>query len=112
MAKRKVNKSQKIREYVAEHPEAGPSQVARDLKQFGVTPALVSNVKARGDAPPRRRKKRVRRKRSLNRNGMPRRRRRDIQPIVAAAELIRLCGGIEEAKSALDTAGRIASVLR
>jgi hypothetical protein len=107
-----VNKSQKIREYLADHPEAGPSEVARELKQFGVTAALVSNVKARGDAPVRRKKRRGR-KRSVTRNGAPgRRRRAEAQPIVAAAELIRLCGGVEEAKAALNTAGDVASVLR
>jgi hypothetical protein len=34
------------------------------------------------------------------------------EPIIAAAELICVCGGVDEAKAALDTAGRVASVLR
>jgi hypothetical protein len=34
------------------------------------------------------------------------------QPVIAAAELIRVCGGVDEAKAALDAAGQVASVLQ
>ena len=111
MAKRKVNKSQKIRDYLAEHPDAGPTEVARALKRYGVSAPLVSAIKARGK--PARRKKR---KAKATRRTVRGRRARSgatnqAAPIIAAAELIRACGGVAEAKAALDTAGRIASVL-
>lgn len=48
MAKRKVNKSEAIREYLTGRPDAGPKEVGTALKKKGITvqPALVSNVKA------------------------------------------------------------------
>ncbi len=49
MAKKKpsINKSQAIRDYLKAKPEAGPTEVVRELKKKGIkiTPALVSNVK-------------------------------------------------------------------
>lgn len=115
MAKRKVNKSKKIREYMAAHPDEGPTQVATALSRFGITPAHVSNVKARegtNAAPKRRKKRRATGKRSRRRSTTAGRRTTEAEPLVAAAELIRLCGGVDEAKAALDTAGQIASVLK
>jgi hypothetical protein len=34
-----------------------------------------------------------------------------IEPVIAAAELIRACSGVDEAKAALDTAGKVAEAL-
>lgn len=47
MAKRKVNKSDKIREYLAEHPDASPKTIQAALKEQGVSVStgLCSNVK-------------------------------------------------------------------
>lgn len=44
--RRKVNKSQKIRDYKAEHPDEGPTAIATALTKQGikVVPAQVSNV--------------------------------------------------------------------
>jgi hypothetical protein len=120
MAKRKVNKSEKVREYIEEHPEAGPSEVSRALQEFGVTPALVSNIKSRTEPGRRKTKKRGAarrgRPRAAARNGVPRGRRPKAQQqgeaIVEAAKLIRLCGGIEGAKAALTTADQVVSALR
>jgi hypothetical protein len=101
MAKRKINKSQKVRDYLAEHPDAGPTAVAHALKRYSVSAALVSSIK--GKSRTGRRKKRKATRGSV---------RRRVEPVVAAARLIRVCGGIDEAKAALDAAVRIASVLR
>ena len=35
-----------------------------------------------------------------------------VEPVIAAGELIRVCGVVDEATAALETAGRVASVLR
>ena len=112
MARRKVNKSQRVRDHLAQHPEAGPTAVARALKRFGVSVALVSAVKARsGSARPKQRKAKATR-----RTARGRRARSDASvqaaPLVAAAEFIRACGGVDEAKAALDTASRVASALQ
>ena len=42
MAKRKTNKSEAVRQYVAEHPDASATDVAKAVK---VQPALVYNVR-------------------------------------------------------------------
>jgi hypothetical protein len=112
MAKRKINKSQKIREYLAEHPEAGPTAVANALKRYGVSVALVSAIKAKGRTGGRkgRQSKAAKRRSVRGRKGTARRTGRT-EPVIAAAELIRACGGVDEAKAALDAAGRVASVL-
>ena len=50
MAKKKggPNKSQAIRDYLKSKPDAGPTEIVKELKKKGMTltPALVSNVKA------------------------------------------------------------------
>lgn len=48
MAKRKVNKSEKAREYMAKNPKAGPSAVAEALGKQGikVSAQQVSTIKA------------------------------------------------------------------
>ena len=51
MAKKKSggpNKSQAIRDYLKSHPDAGPTEVCKELGKKGlkIAPALVSNVKA------------------------------------------------------------------
>jgi hypothetical protein len=112
MAKRKINKSQKVRDYLAEHPDAGPIAVANALKRYGVSVALVSAIKSKGKTGGRkRRKSKATKRRSVRGRRAPARRTGQMEPVVAAAELIRVCGGIDEAKSTLDAAGRVASVL-
>ncbi len=54
------NKSAAIREYAKAHPEAGPTEICKELKKKGISvaPALVSNVKGAmlGRKPKARRK--------------------------------------------------------
>src|SRR5688572_23106337 len=106
--KRTVNKSQKVRDYLAEHPEAGPTEVARALKQFKVSVALVSAIKGKSKAGRRKKRKAKAAKRSVRGRKGASRWPSGIEPLIAAAELIRACGGVDEAKAALDTAGKIA----
>jgi hypothetical protein len=51
-------------------------------------------------------------KRSVRGRKRGSRRRSSVEPVIAAAELIRACGGVDEAKAALDTAGKVAAALR
>ena len=113
MAKRKINKSQKVRDYLAEHPDAGPTAVANALKRYGVSVTLVSAIKSKGQTGGRKRRtaKAARRRAVRGRRTRARPTSR-MEPVVAAAELIRVCGGVDEAKTALDAAGQVASVLR
>jgi hypothetical protein len=49
MAKRKGNKSAKIREILIENPETGPTEVVRQLKALGIeaTTGLVGQIKSK-----------------------------------------------------------------
>jgi hypothetical protein len=73
----------------------------------------VSAIKSKGKTGGRkRRKSKATKRRSVRgRKGAAQRTGR-VEPVVVAAKLIRVCGGIDEAKAALDAAGRVASVLR
>jgi hypothetical protein len=112
MAKRKINKSEKVRDYLAEHPDAGPTDVANALKRYGISVALVSAIKSKGKTAGRKRRKaKVTKTRSVRGRKAPATRTGRAEPVIAAAELIRACGGLDEANAALDAAGRVASVL-
>ena len=109
MAKRKINKSQKVRDYLTAHPDVGPKKVAQALKQYGITPGFVSNVK-------------VKMKKIQEGNGKPNKRGRPagstktadacIDSVIAAATFIGTCGSIEEARRALQVAEEIVSAAR
>ena len=103
MAKRraKINRSDKVREYLEQHPDANTWEVCEDLALYEVKPALVATVKSR-----------LRRKdRPIG--GQP----TDAvqvgsEAVVAAARLIQICGGVTGATKALKTAEQVAQALR
>lgn len=70
--KRSTNKSQVVRDYIAKHPNAGPTEVANALAKKGtkVAPSLVSRIKS-GASP--KRKKRVKKKKKARKVGRVRR---------------------------------------
>lgn len=95
MAKRRVNKTQLVKDYFAKHPDAGPTEVSEALKKYKISPAYVSNIKFKirhginggsgiGAAP---------------------------DTVLAAARFIRVCGGLDEARKALRAAGEVAEIL-
>ena len=106
MAKRKSNKSEAIRQYLAKHPDVSTHDVAKALN---VTPALVYNVKSVLKAKRRRKKTVEMRKPSLSAstvaaNGV-------VEQVVAAARLIQSCGGTEGARQALKAAEKVVAAL-
>jgi hypothetical protein len=113
MAKKtKVNKSQAVRDYCAEHPEAKPAEVAAALAEMGiqVTPQAVSTIKYQAakkstDAPKRRGRPRKGEKatpaaRTNGRTG-------DLSALLAAKALADQVGGVEKAKQLLDTLAKL-----
>jgi hypothetical protein len=129
----RLNKSHKIREYLADHPGAGPTEVAKALSEFGVSPALVANIKARHGIAARRERRRSvstrsrmkptkgkisqpgRRKKRPKRAGPPlpansqkgpRRMQHDYDAVLLAVQLIRRCGGVDEAHAVLEKVAR------
>ena len=105
---RTVNKSQEVRDYLTENPGDGPSVVSEVLGKRGiaVSPNFVSNIKlkmkkANGQPP----KKRGRRPKSASVAATPNG--NGYSHLVAAAQFIRICGGIQPAKEALSVASKV-----
>src|SRR5262245_49343219 len=111
-----LNRSQAIRDYMAEHRREGPKDIIAGLAQRGieVSAALVSNVKygsARKGA-----KRRGTRKGGRRRGLVGSRRGRasitvsdkvSISLLIEAKRLVDKLGGIERARQALDTLARL-----
>jgi len=113
MAKKsKVNKSQAVRDYAAEHPDAKPAEISAALAEMGiqVSPQAVSTIKYQAakktGAPKRRGRPRKAAKgaaapaRSNGRSG-------DLSDLLAAKALADQVGGVEQAKKLLDTLAKL-----
>lgn len=108
MAKRKVNKSDLIRDYFKSHPDAGLTEIARAITDMGhsVSPAHVNQALA-GMRPKRRKKGRGRPAGSKNR--VPAVSGRSADQISLAADFCKSCGGVDAAIATLQTLKLIAS---
>ena len=104
---RKVNKSEAIRDYIAKHPSAGPTEVSTALKKKGiaVTPAYVSGVKNSQKSNA-----------SKKRRAPSRKKRKDTSPVedvVQAGQLLYqavdlvMRAGAKEAKAMVEMAGKM-----
>ena len=96
MAKREVNKTAMVRDYMAKHPNAGPSEVAEALTAHGISASYVSNIKSKLKKRPRQRPSTRTAHASADGN------------VIAAAEFINSCGGFDQALEALDIVQKVA----
>src|SRR5687768_9979561 len=105
----KVNKSEEIRNYKVENPEAGPTEIAGELSKAGVevTPAQVSNVLGKVSGPKKRRRRKAKKPATVAAPATS-----NVEQLKAAARLIAECGGVSEAQKALKVAAEIVKVLR
>lgn len=93
MAKKEINKSEEIRKYAAEHPDATDKQVVEALGMKGIetTPSAVYQALGKGK----------------NKNGdgggkIKIKKKGKSNPIKLAADLIRACRGPQQAKDMID----------
>jgi hypothetical protein len=95
VARKKKNKSQLIRDYAEQHPDAKPAAIVEALKSHKVGYALVSNVlhRARHGHGKKRRGKRA----AASRNGAG----LNLEALLAAKQLAERVGGLEVAKAPL-----------
>ena len=93
MAKRKNNKSSKIREVLAENPNATPKEIAATLKarRVKVSAALISRVKYGAKYE----------KRKAHSNGAV------LEHLLAAKALVARVGSVEAARSAVDSLAKL-----
>ncbi|MEM6314755.1 MAG: hypothetical protein AAF743_11740 [Planctomycetota bacterium] len=115
MAKKRAggpNKSAAIRDYLKTKPDAGPTEVCKELKKKGivVAPALVSNVKAalRG------KKAGAKKKGKPGRKPGPKPGRKaaatdkvSISALVDAADFVEKVGGLDNAQALLKALGKL-----
>ena len=99
MAKRKLNKTAMIRDYMAKHPNAGPSEVAEGLRAHKISVSYVSNIKLKLKKDTRQRPSTRTAYASSEGN------------VIAAAEFIKGCGGLDEAIEAFEIARKVARTL-
>lgn len=109
-----MTKADRVRKYMQSHPDARPKDVESALKRHGITAQYVSVVKlqdkqrnggeAVSDAAPT--VKRGRRPNAAKSGAL------SGETLVAAAKLIEACGGASNAQHAIQTAEKIAAVIR
>ena len=102
MAKRKVNKTALVRDYMDKHPNAGPSEVANALKAYKIPAGYVSNIKMKFKKGSGKLARRRRGSGSANAAG---------ENVVAAAAFIKSCGGIYAARESIEIAQEVARAL-
>jgi hypothetical protein len=100
MAKRKVNKTAVVKEYLDANPNAGPSEVVAALaeKKINVTANYVSNIKSKSKSGGKRVVRRGRKAASVkaSANGSL------SGKLAEAIDLVEKVGGIEKARETLD----------
>ena len=98
MAKRKAktNKTQAIKDYLADHPKAGPKEIAEALNKrgFAIKPKYVSTIKTNMKAKSKATKKAAPRRRAASDQV-------SMAALLEAKKLAAKLGGIEKAKQAL-----------
>ncbi len=95
MAKR-INKTAMIRDYMAKHPNVGPSEVAKALRAYKIPVSYVSNIKTKLKKGTQQRPSTRTAYASSEGN------------IIAAAEFIKSCGGLDEALESFEIAQNVA----
>ena len=113
MAKKKkagANKSQLIRDYLTEHPDAQNKDVAKALSKQGVKSQDVANLKTRIKASAAKTPKKSAKKKKSRRKASPQT--VELSSVEAAADFISTVGGIHKAKQALSATEEIAKKLQ
>jgi len=108
MAKKPVNKSQTVRDYLKTHPSTANKEVAEALKKQGIKISAnhVANIKSKMAVSKGKRKRRGKAAKAMSaKSGV------SVHEIKAAFGLLKECGGVERAKEALDAAREIQKVL-
>lgn len=113
MARKKgVNQSQRVRDYMGEHPEAKAGEIAEAL---GVPASLVYNVRSnasKGGGKAKVKKRGRPRKSSVASSSKAVSNGTQLDAIRQAAELVKSCGSIEKAREVLDTVEAVTRAVR
>ena len=110
MAKRKVNKTQAVKDYLAENPDAATKDVVAAMKKQRITvsPNYVSTIRSKGKG----KKKGVAKKKvAAKKKAAPKKKAADdkisLSAIMEAKKLAAKLGGIENAKEAISALAKL-----
>ena len=101
MAKKKVNKTQLIKDAMVANPEASPAEIANTLNEHGVTAAYVSNIKS-ATAPKKKKRGRPPGKKSTATSDKI-----SLGALVKAKKMADELGGVDKAKSLLAAVAKL-----
>ena len=101
MARPKKNKSQLIRDFAEQHPDAKPAAIVEGLKPHKVGYGLVSNVLHRARHGQGKKGRGKRGPASRNGAGL------NLEALLAAKQLAERVGGLAVAKAALDALAKL-----
>lgn len=103
-AKSEVNKSQAIRDYLAENNGAKAAAIVAGLAEKGITVGtpLVYAILSKGGKKKRRKISRPKTTKSSNGNGKV-----SLETLLAAKRMSEALGGVDKAKAALDVLARL-----
>lgn len=105
MAKRKVNKTQLIKNAIVAVPEAKPKEIAAKLKKHGITATYVSNVKSKLDLNAE-----MQRGATASTGAAVGRPATAVDSLDAAIKFVEQSGGLKAAKAAIEKIERIKSL--
>ena len=97
MARRKVNKTQAIREAIAAAPGATPKEIAHSLKLLKITPTYVSNIKSKMKETKKRKTSKTKKTSTKV----------DLAELIKAKKMVDDLGGVEKAKEMLDALSKL-----
>ena len=104
MAKKKVNKTQLIKDALAKNPQASPSEIAEGLKNHGISAPYVSTVKSslKAKRPTKTAKKKVAKKKVAKKSDKV-----SLGDLVKASRLAEELGGVDKAQEMLNALAKL-----
>jgi len=104
MAKKKVNKTQLIKDALAKNPKASPSEIAEGLKNHGISAQYVSTVKSslKAKKPTKTAKKKVAKKTVAKKSDKV-----SLGDLVKASRLAEELGGVDKAQEMLNALAKL-----
>jgi DNA-binding IscR family transcriptional regulator len=104
MAKKKVNKTQLIKDALAKNPKASPIEIAEGLKKHGISAQYVSTVKSslKAKKPTKTAKKKVAKRKVAKKSDKV-----SLGDLVKASKLAEELGGVDKAQEMLNALAKL-----
>ena len=104
MAKKKVNKTQLIKDALAKNPKASPIEIAEGLKKHGISAQYVSTVKSslKAKKPTKTAKKKVAKTKVAKKSDKV-----SLGDLVKASRLAEELGGVDKAQEMLNALAKL-----